>query len=129
MSDQDFFFDEDEKPAKPAAPKSSAKSSSGKPAAKSAPAPAGGVELTWTVTALIGVVALLLGVIVGYAIPKGTEIASPDTTATQGQTTAPQLTPEQMSSGQLPAGHPSIGGASGGATGTAPASGETTPSN
>jgi len=125
VSDQDFFFDEDEKPAKPAASKSSPKSSSAKPAAKSAPAPSGGIELTWTVTALIGVVALLLGVIVGYAIPKGTDIASPDTTATQTGTNAPQLTPEQLSSGQLPAGHPAIGGA----TSTAPASGETTPSN
>jgi hypothetical protein len=132
VSDQDFFFDEDEKPAKgtPAkgAPaKSSSKSSSAKPAAassKSAPQATGGLELTWTITALIGVVALLLGVIVGYAIPKGADIAEPVAPA-QSQTNAPQLTPEQLSTGELPAGHPAIGGASGAATGSAASSGTT----
>jgi hypothetical protein len=127
VSDQDFFFDEDEKPSKPAPSKSSAKSSSAKPvatSAKSTSAPAGGFELTWTITALIGVVALLLGVIVGYAIPKGADIASP-TTPTSTQTSAPQLTPEQLSTGELPAGHPSVGGASGAATGSAAGTGTT----
>lgn len=128
MSDQDFFFDEDEKPAPKEAPAAKPAPKPGpKPAGKPAPAqkaaPASAparsssaIEITWTVAALIAVVALLLGVIVGYAIPKGS--SSADTVQT---TTAPQLSPQQLQSGQLPPGHPDIGGAgaSSGATGSA----------
>ena len=120
MSDQDFFFDEDEKPADKSA-KAPAKQTAKQPAKKAAPAAApGGIELTWTVTALIGIVALLLGVIVGYAIPKGAQqVGTTGTTAGAAQQQAPQLSPDQMSSGELPAGHPDISGASGGSTGSA----------
>ena len=124
MSDQDFFFDEDEKPAEKPAAKAGSKQASKAPAkgapakaAKNAPAQSGGLELTWTITALIAVVALLLGVIVGYAIPKSGATASDSAAPVTGQE-APQLTPEQMSTGELPPGHPSIGGSTG-ATGSA----------
>jgi hypothetical protein len=118
VSDQDFFFDEDEK----AAPKASKPAPKGSPAktAKPAPkqptasaAPSSGFELTWTITALIAVVTLLVGVIIGYAIPKGVQDVG---TGTTSSTSAPQLTPEQMSTGELPAGHPDITGMSSGAT-------------
>ncbi len=130
MSDQDFFFDEDEKPAKSQSKSAPAKKPA-TPAAKSGSssrnvvaAPAQSV--TYTVAALIGVAALLLGIIVGILLPinTGASTATPDAGLSGGgvQQTAPQLTPEQMQSGQLPAGHPNIGGAAG-ATGSAPATG------
>ena len=124
MSDQDFFFDEEDQPAdkasaaaaKPAAKPAKAapvKSTAATPA-KSVATPASGLELTWTVTALIGIVALLAGVIIGYVIPKNTSGGVATTTAGAGVTQqAPQLSPEQMQSGQLPAGHPDISGATG----------------
>jgi len=124
VSDQDFFFDEDEKGAeKPpkTASKQPTKSTPSK-AAKTAPAPSGGIELTWTVTALVGIVALLLGVIIGYAIPKGTQEVSVGAPSTTQEQQAPQLSPEQLSSGQLPPGHPSVGGSTG-ATGSATTTG------
>ncbi len=137
MSDQDFFFDEEEAPAtektsageKPSAkqpakglPPKASQSKTGPSKGATVAPPAGGIELTWTITALIGVVALLLGVIVGYAIPKnstGTVTGSP-------VQSAPQLTPEQVQTGELPEGHPDIGamtGGSGAATESAPATG------
>lgn len=134
MSDQDFFFDEEEKPAQkqtPASSKSGSKQTSAgskpdnkqpaKVTPKSAPAPqqSGGIELTWTVVALIGIVALLVGVIVGYAIPKG---STADSTGLPTQA-APQLSPDQLESGQLPPGHPNIGGGSSAATGSATTTG------
>lgn len=122
--DQDFFFDESEpakEETKPAAKKSApAKGSSKAPA----PAPAGEQMVTLTVTVLTGVVAVLIGVIIGIFV--GRSMAAPvtgavPTTAGTGTTEqAPQLTNEQMQSGELPAGHPQIGGgASTGATGSA----------
>jgi len=116
VSDQDFFFDEDEQPAtkaaekgKAAPPKAPAKGAPAK-GGKAAPAQAsGGIELTWTITALIGVVALLLGVIVGYSIPKSSSVGTTGSTTTQQQV-APQLSPEEMQSGTLPEGHPDISG-------------------
>jgi len=128
VSDQDFFFDEDEQPTgkaaeKPAKPGGKSSAAKTVPAKGGKPAPAqasGGIELTWTITALIGVVALLVGVIIGLAIPNNSAV---DTTGSSGiQQTAPQLTPEEMQSGQLPAGHPDISGM---ASGTASAT--TTP--
>jgi hypothetical protein len=127
VSDQDFFFEEDEKASEK--PASSAKQSGSKQPTKSAPKsapkstpksaapqPSGGMELTWTVVALIAVVALLLGVIVGYAIPKGADSLTSDVPA--ATTSAPQLSPDQLKSGQLPAGHPAIGGAGAPSTAT-----------
>lgn len=120
MSDQDFFFDDEattaEKPAKTAS-KPASKSAAPAKGGKAAPAQAsGGVELTWTITALIAVVTLLLGVIVGYAIPRGAE--GDQGAAPLNQIQAPQLSPEEMQTGELPEGHPDIGAMTGGSTGT-----------
>ncbi len=130
MSDQDFFFDEDEKPAKPQSKSAPAKkpaasaAKSARPAAKTAAA-APEQSVTYTIAALIGVAALLLGVIVGILLPinvGGAQTATPETPGgANGAMSAPQLSPEQMQSGQLPPGHPSVG--SGAATGSAPATG------
>jgi hypothetical protein len=116
VSDQDFFFDEDEQSAqKPAAKAAPAKGTAPK-ATASAPA-ASAQSVTITVAALIGVVALLAGVIVGILLPVniGSSVPAPSTgigTTTGGQA-APQLSPEQLQGGQLPAGHPQIGGTGG----------------
>ena len=155
MSDQDFFFDDDEpKPAKPA---KSAKSTSGKaaaskgkqsgpstkpaarkPAVDDAPrafAPSGGgfmdQSMGMPIVSLLVVIGLLVGVIVGFLI--GGAMQSQSTTATgtgvisgtgttgtgtgtTGTGTPGQLTPGQIQQG-LPAGHPSVSGAT---TPTAP---------
>ena len=71
-----------------------------------------------TVAALIGVVALLLGVIIGIVIPSGGD-STPAPTATTGGVSAPQLSPEQLESGSLPEGHPDVGDAA--PEGSAPA--------
>ncbi|HET6351601.1 MAG TPA: hypothetical protein VFG89_05680 [Coriobacteriia bacterium] len=124
MSDQDFFFDEDEQPKDVEPVKVSApKPAKAKAAAAAAPA-AQGVSVA--IASLIGVIALLAGLIVGILLPIG---GTPATSATNtpsspaGQT-APQLSNEQMQSGQLPSGHPDISGMSG-STGTSGTSGST----
>jgi len=115
VSDQDFFFDEDEKPTeKKSADKPARKSASGGASSKSAaPAAAAGERtVSMTVTALVGVVALLVGVIVGMFVQPGN--STPDTTAiTPGQVqSAPQLSDEQIQQG-LPPGHIPVEGAEG----------------
>ena len=83
------------------------------------PAAAPAQSVTYSIAALIGVAALLLGVIVGILLPinvGGASTATPDATPEQHRRAAvqaPQLTPEQMQSGQLPPGHPSVGAARG----------------
>lgn len=122
MSDQDFFFDEDEAPAKDTAPKKAA--SSDKPASRTAAtAPAAGAQtVSMSVAALIGVIALLAGVIIGIVIPVGgsSNVPAPNTAAPiqGGEQAAPQLSPDQLEGGQLPEGHPDIGGGAGGSTET-----------
>ena len=129
MSDQDFFFDEDKKADKPAAKASAKSGTAAKPAAKSAATPADSgagsmadQAVSMTVAVLIGVIGVLLGAIIGLFVGKSMAvptvaaetgaITAPagmgSTTATGG--TAPQLSPEQLQNGELPAGHPSIGG-------------------
>ncbi len=127
MSNQDFFFDEEEAPAKPA-PESSAKST--KPASKAAaktaparpasataaaPAPAGFLDqsVTLMVAALMSVIALLVGVIIGFVVAPD-RIATELTGAGVGTGSAPSLTQEQLQSGQMPEGHPDLGGMTGG---------------
>jgi hypothetical protein len=124
VSDQDFFFDEDEKPAKSQSKSASANKPASSPAkggSKNAPA-APAQSVTYSIAALIGIAALLLGIIVGILLPinvGGAQTATPDAGLTQtGAVQAPQLTPEQMQNGQLPPGHPSVGGSTG-ATGSA----------
>lgn len=116
MSDQDFFFDEDEQVTeKPSKARDSKKES-----VSAGPSDVPGAQtVTLTVAALIGVVALLAGMVVGILLPigGGTPSATPTTVtpgaATGGGGTAPQLTPEQIQGGELPPGHPNIGGGSG----------------
>jgi len=116
VSDQDFFFDEDEQP-KADAPKASGskKGSSSSKAAASAPA---AQSNSMTVTILVGVIAALLGVIIGIFVGRSLAAPAavvPTTGAPQGGTSteqqAPQLSPEQLEGGELPKGHPDIGGA------------------
>jgi hypothetical protein len=124
VSDQDFFFDEDEKPAKSAgtpAPKKTGSSASGSGASKPSKtstdaAPVQTVSMT--IAILIGVIGILLGAVIGLFVGKSMAVPSVAVTPSAGTGTtqqAPQLTPEQLQGGELPAGHPSVGGA---ATGT-----------
>lgn len=130
MSDQDFFFDDEDaapekaqavekpsgqqrKPAK-AAPKAS------KPSAVTDAQATGSGQLfeqnvTLAVAALLMVIALLIGVIIGIFV--GGAISGPATPAssitapeTTGGGNAAPLSPDQLNSGELPAGHPDIGG-------------------
>jgi hypothetical protein len=120
VSDQDFFFDEDEKPgAKSGARKGSGSSKSSTPAARTASGgaatPVDAQSISLTIAILIAVIGVLLGVVVGLFIGKG--MATPAVTSNLVNSAgpavgAPQLTQDQLSNGQLPAGHPSIPGAS-----------------
>jgi len=127
VSDQDFFFDEDEKPAAKAPVKKAGGATGAARASKvAAPAaePASTVAtVTMAVAILIGVIGILIGAIGGIFIGRGlasTTVASPAATApaapgTGTEAGAPQLSPEQLQ-GDLPSGHPAIG--SGAATTT-----------
>jgi hypothetical protein len=117
VSEQDFFFDEEPEAKAPAtkgakAPaKTSPKASASAPAA---PASASGDSTSYAVVALVGVIGLLLGAILGFVLgstlagnsasgPTASNIPAPTTLGT-----APQLTPEQLNTTELPAGHPVI---------------------
>ncbi|MBA4370907.1 MAG: hypothetical protein C0418_04940 [Coriobacteriaceae bacterium] len=121
MSDQDFFFDEEEKPVAPAKGAMTGAKTVAKGAAQ--PVSAVGVpffdqSVSMTVASLAAVCALLLGVIVGFAVkPAGISVPAAVSGGTGGAG-APQLSEEQLGSGQLPAGHPDIAGGQGGATAT-----------
>jgi len=121
VSDQDFFFDEESDSKPPVKTSSAAKV---KPVARtSAPAQASFFEqsVSMSIAALMVVIALLVGVIIGFVIPTGGE--TPPVTATTGAAVeaAPQLTEDQLSSGELPAGHPDLSSMTGSATATASA--------
>lgn len=120
MSDQDFFFDEEPEPKKPAGKESKPASKPAAPAsAPAAPAPSSSgsdQSTTWAIASLLAVVGLLLGAILGFLL--GNTLAKNATTAPVANTpaaTAPSassggasaLTSEQVQSG-LPAGHPAI---------------------
>ena len=114
MSDQDFFFDEDESPVEETKEtKKTAKTSgtaSKKAAQKSAaPAPSDEKSVTMTIASLIGVVALLVGIIIGIIIPAGGTGSLPAPSAGGTGVSAPQLSPEQLETGDLPEGHPDLG--------------------
>ncbi|MDI6713065.1 MAG: hypothetical protein QMD96_07495 [Anaerosomatales bacterium] len=117
MSDQDFFFDEEESETAAKAEKKVSSPRQAKPAAAPAKQQVFQQSVSMTVASLVAVIALLLGVIVGYLIPRGASTSTPTDTGA----IAPQLTPEQLQSGQLPPGHPDISGMTGGqaTTGTA----------
>jgi len=113
VSDQDFFFEEDEQPKETVTTGTPGKSGAARPAT-SAAAPSTVQTVTMSVAALIGVIALLAGVIIGLVIPTGPGATAPGTVttpgATQGSGTAPQLSPEQLEGGELPPNHPPVGG-------------------
>lgn len=131
MSDQDFFFDEEDG-AKPAAKTSAKATAAAKTQSSNRPATLARASffeqsVSMSIAALMAVIALLVGVIVGFVIPTGG--ATPPVTATAPAATeaAPQLTEDQLSSGDLPAGHPDLSGmtasSSAGATGSATTTG------
>jgi len=118
--DQDFFFDEDEKPQEKPEPKKASSTAKKQVQTPSRPATAAGERtVTMTVASLIGVVALLAGVIIGILIPTGGNSVPAPTQNVGTGVPAPQLTPEELESGQLPEGHPDIG-SMGGETTVAP---------
>lgn len=119
MSDQDFFFDEEDE--KPAAEQKAVGASTPKAGAKAAaPSNAEPVfatgsfldqSVTMSVAALLVVCGLLVGVILGIFVGQSranSGALSPGIESPSGQ--APQLTPDQLDSGELPPGHPSVGG-------------------
>jgi hypothetical protein len=125
VSDQDFFFDEepDTKGSTGKGSKGAATAPAKRPSAPAtkAAAPAQAIaddqSTTWAVAALLGVVGLLLGAILGFLLGTtlaGSRVSSaPATTAVTAvtgaqQQSAPQLTNSQVQAGQLPAGHPAI---------------------
>ena len=119
MSDQDFFFDEDEKPAAKAQAKK-AGSAPVKTAAKATAPPADFVappasSVTMTIAVLVGVIGILVGAIIGIFIGRSLGTTNIGTApgviapASTNASAAPQLSPDQLNSGELPAGHPSIG--------------------
>lgn len=120
MSDQDFFFDEEEQTTEKPVAKATerpARAEDSKPVATgSTTSTVQGVSMT--VASLIGVVALLAGVVIGILIPAGADSTVPEPTTT-GTSAAPQLTPEQLEAGELPPGHPQVGATTGEATGSA----------
>lgn len=129
MNDQDFFFEE-ESNAKASAAKGS-KASAKAPAKSSVTAPArtsskaapraaandpvaADQSTTWAVAVLIGVIGLLLGAILGFmlgsTIAKSTAVApaAASSAASSSSEQAPALSSDQISAGQLPAGHPAV---------------------
>lgn len=115
MSDQDFFFDEDETGDEEVAEKPARKAASSKPAPRqsaskqpAASAASVGQTVTMTVAGLIAVVALLVGVIIGILIPAGGSTSTTTSPASTGSMSAPELTDEQIQQGTLPQGHPDI---------------------
>ncbi|MDZ4178398.1 MAG: hypothetical protein U1E29_04075 [Coriobacteriia bacterium] len=134
MSDQDFFFDEDETSAETNAGASTAKreTEASKPAARVASPAAAIQSVSMMVAVLIGVVALLAGVIIGILIPSGTpNVPAPNTIGGGAAAPAPQLSPEQLQGGDLPPGHPPLdsmgdGAAPEGMPGGIPGESETT---
>ena len=131
MSDQDFFFDEDEetaakpqpKKAGPAASKSAGKAVAA-PVVSATPVGSGTLvtaSVPMTVAVLIGVIGILVGAIIGIFVgrsltPAPTSAIPSATTPAATTGSAPQLSPDQLNSSELPAGHPSIGKQSSAAT-------------
>jgi hypothetical protein len=138
VSDQDFFFDEDDaKPVEKTAPKKpsssarttgprkapASKPSASKPSARTTPAPTAETgsffdqDVNMAIAALLVVCGLLLGMALGLWIGEtraagavaDTGLTAP--AAATGGSTAPPLTQDQLNSSQLPTGHPALGGA------------------
>ena len=71
-----------------------------------------------TMAILFAVIALLLGTVIGLFIGTTLNPAS-STTAGAASQVAPTLTQDQMTGGQLPAGHPAVSGSGAGTAATA----------
>jgi flagellar basal body-associated protein FliL len=129
VSDQDFFFDEEEEAA-PAPKRAERSAKSAKPAPTAQPAASQSVfsqDVSMSVAALMAVIALLIGVIIGIVLPVGgSGSATPAATSSGAVVPAPQLTEDQLNTGELPAGHPDISDMSAGTTET-PAAGDAAP--
>ena len=127
MSDQDFFFDDDEKTAAKSdnKAKKAGTPSTSRPAAKTgarpaaAPAAASAQSVTMTMAILFAVIGLLLGVVIGLFIGTTLNPSSATTANSPATVVAPTLTQEQMNAGQLPAGHPKVTGTGASTTATA----------
>lgn len=131
VSDQDFFFDDDEKPAaksgtKTPAKKSGSQSSSRQPSKSGSRSTATSVaataqSVTMTMAILFAVIALLLGMAIGLFIGNTLNANNSAATSAGGASSvaAPGLTQDQINSGQLPAGHPSVTGMGAGTGSTA----------
>jgi hypothetical protein len=128
VSDEDSFFDEEPAPNPGKQQKPAAKTTAPRPAQKAAPAARAAAAprtrdaappqffdqtTTYAVAALIGVIGLLLGVLIGYLL-LGTPTAAAPTSDTPAATvpaatqSGGQLTTQQVNAGQLPPGHPKI---------------------
>lgn len=108
MSDQDFFFDdEDEEPKEPQKKKAAA-SKPARSAASGSFASFLDQSVTMSITGLVALIALLLGVIVGIVLPVG-GVTSDIPDPTPGAVSAPALSPEEIEGG-MPVDHPDIGG-------------------
>lgn len=111
MSDHDFFFEEEAvEEVSTVAPKGGKAEKTAKTVRAAAPAETGGFfaqNVAMSIVALVGVICLLLGVIIGFFLaPKPV----PTMTTIPGQSAMPPtLTDEQMQGG-MPAGHPPIEG-------------------
>lgn len=124
MSDQDFFFEEEPEnkdrsskaSTKAATPKTSPKAASTAVAESAVQdidddAPLLERPTTWAVAILIGVIGLLIGAIGGFLLGSNSGAALPaaSSTAPAASTApAPELSNDQIESGELPAGHPPI---------------------
>jgi hypothetical protein len=129
MSDQDFFFEDEqeviEKPKKTkggAAAKKAPAKTAPKKSAKASPVDSAAFTFSSIVVVLIAIIALLIGFLVGILLGKSltppVQIAPTTSTGaspmggvgTDEGTIAPELDDSQMEEGTLPAGHPDING-------------------
>jgi hypothetical protein len=131
VSDENFFFDDDAKPAskvskasktptKSKSSKTTTRPPSKKGTRKTAPPAPEGQSVSMTIAILFSVVSLLLGVIVGLYINSITGGANGTISSTTPPATqAPALTQDQMGGG-IPSGHPDVNSMSGGTGGAVP---------
>ncbi|MBE0477347.1 MAG: hypothetical protein IBX62_09645 [Coriobacteriia bacterium] len=108
MTDQDdFFFDEEEKPAEPEKAPARAPSKPASRAAVPAASPSlASQSVTLPVAGLLALCTLLVGVVIGLAVGRPAAVPAPTQLPS---IPAPELTPEQLEGGQLPEDHPPIG--------------------
>jgi hypothetical protein len=134
VSDENFFFDDDAKPAskvsktsktpvKSKSSKTTTRPPSKKGTRKTQPPAPEGQSVSMTIAILFSVVSLLLGVIIGLyinSVTGGSLGAGGAVSSTTPPTAnAPALSQDQMSGG-VPSGHPDVNSMTGGTGGAAP---------